>query len=118
MKRIIEIDEKIVEQAKAYNDLPYDDYVIAVAKAIANSKPYEEQPQKEIVPVCKVTFDKEQLQEMVDKKVAELFDRNKGEWRDYSDEGYIECPFCGSATTCEDNKDELHYCWNCGAFLH
>lgn len=30
------------------------------------------EPKKEIVPVCKVTFDKEQLQEIVDKKVAEL----------------------------------------------
>ena len=41
--------------------------------------------------------------------------RPHGEWRDYSNEGYVECPFCGSATNCEDNKDELHYCWNCGA---
>ena len=41
--------------------------------------------------------------------------RPHGEWIDHSDEGYVECPFCGSATNCEDNKDELHYCWNCGA---
>ena len=44
-------------------------------------------------------------------------ERPKGEWKDYSDEGYVECPFCGSATTCDDNKDELHYCWNCGSEL-
>ena len=43
------------------------------------------------------------------------FERPQGEWIDYSNEGYVECPFCGSATNCEDNKDELHYCWNCGA---
>lgn len=30
-------------------------------------------------------------------------------------EGYVECPFCHSATNCEDNKDELHYCFSCGA---
>ena len=41
--------------------------------------------------------------------------RPKGEWVDYSDDGFVECPFCGSATTCDDNKDELHFCWNCGA---
>lgn len=41
----------------------------------------------------------------------------KGEWIDYSDEGYVECPFCHSATNCEDNKDELHYCFSCGAEL-
>ena len=47
----------------------------------------------------------------------EMTERPKGEWKDYSDEGYVECPFCGSATTCDDNKDELHYCWNCGSEL-
>ena len=38
-----------------------------------------------------------------------------GRWFDHSDEGYVQCPFCGSLTTCEDNIDELHYCFNCGA---
>ncbi len=38
-----------------------------------------------------------------------------GKWFDHSDEGYVECPFCGSLTTCEDNIDELHYCFNCGS---
>lgn len=43
-------------------------------------------------------------------------ERPQGEWIDHSEtDGYVECPFCGSATTCEGNKDELHYCWNCGA---
>lgn len=41
----------------------------------------------------------------------------KGKWIDYSDEGYVECPFCHSATNCDDNKDELHYCFSCGAEL-
>lgn len=40
-----------------------------------------------------------------------------GEWIDYSDEGYVECPFCHSATNCEGNKEELHYCFSCGAEL-
>ena len=44
-------------------------------------------------------------------------ERPQGEWVDYSEEGFIECPFCHKATTCEDNIDELHYCWNCGAEL-
>lgn len=38
-----------------------------------------------------------------------------GKWFDHSDEGYVQCPFCGSLTTCEDNIDELHYCFSCGA---
>ena len=40
-----------------------------------------------------------------------------GEWIDYSDEGYLECPFCHSATNCDGDKDELHYCFSCGAEL-
>jgi hypothetical protein len=45
-------------------------------------------------------------------------ERPQGEWLDYSEEyGYIECPFCRQATTCESNIDELQYCWNCGAHL-
>lgn len=41
--------------------------------------------------------------------------RPTGKWIDHSDEGYIECPFCHSATNCEDNIEELHYCFSCGA---
>ena len=41
--------------------------------------------------------------------------QKSGKWIDYSDEGYVECPFCGHATNCEDNIDELHYCFYCGA---
>ena len=44
-------------------------------------------------------------------------DRPHGKWIDCSEDGFIECPFCHKATTCDDNIDELHYCWNCGAKL-
>ena len=30
--------------------------------------------------------------------------RKEGEWIDHSNEGYVECPFCGSCTTCEDRE--------------
>ena len=43
--------------------------------------------------------------------------RPKGKWIDYTDEGYVECPFCHSATNCDGNKDELHFCFSCGAVL-
>ena len=32
-------------------------------------------------------------------------ERKKGKWIDHSDEGYVECPFCHSATNCDGNKD-------------
>ena len=38
-----------------------------------------------------------------------------GKWLDYRDDGFVECPFCGHATNCEDDIDELHYCFYCGA---
>ena len=43
--------------------------------------------------------------------------RREGHWRDYSEDGYVECPFCEHATNCEDDIDELHYCFYCGAEL-
>ena len=48
-------------------------------------------------------------------KLLPSADRPTGRWIDYSDEGYVECPFCHSATTCDGNKDELHFCFSCGA---
>lgn len=47
--------------------------------------------------------------------IEALQDRPTGRWIDYSDEGYVECPFCHSATNCDGNKDELHFCFSCGA---
>ena len=32
-----------------------------------------------------------------------------------TEDGYVECPFCHSATNCDGNKDELHFCFSCGA---
>lgn len=42
MKLIIDIDKKVIQQAKHYHDLPYDDYVIQVAEAIANGTPLDD----------------------------------------------------------------------------
>ena len=47
--------------------------------------------------------------------IEELQDRSQGEWIDYTDDGYVECPFCHNATNCDDNKEELHFCFSCGA---
>lgn len=41
--------------------------------------------------------------------------RPKGQWIDHSDEGYVECPRCGSATNCDENINDLHFCFSCGA---
>ena len=42
-------------------------------------------------------------------------ERKKGKWIDYTEDGYVECPFCHNATNCDGNKDELHFCFSCGA---
>ena len=39
----------------------------------------------------------------------------KGHWIDHSDEGFVECSECGSATNCDGNIAELHFCFSCGA---
>lgn len=60
----------------------------------------------------------ELLQDAVDTAIYALSaqpERKTGEWIDYTDEGYVECPFCHSATNCDGNKDELHFCFSCGA---
>ena len=38
-----------------------------------------------------------------------------GHWIDHSDEGYVECSNCGSATNCDGNIADLHFCFSCGA---
>ena len=51
------------------------------------------------------------------REVKELFQEGsvKGHWIDYSDEGYVECSECGSATNCDGNIADLHFCFSCGA---
>ena len=41
--------------------------------------------------------------------------RPKGHWIDHSDEGFVECSECGSATNCDGNIADLHFCFSCGA---
>ena len=60
------------------------------------------------------TYDKACIIGVIDEQPT-VEERKTGKWIDYTDEGYVECPFCHSATNCEDNKDELHYCFSCGA---
>lgn len=79
-----------------------------------------ERPKKEIVPVCKVTFDKEQLQEIVDKKVAEMIERPQGEWIEEGTEigafgikyTWNKCNKCGWSSSLVIPKN---FCPNCGA---
>ena len=38
-----------------------------------------------------------------------------GRWIDHAEEGYVECLFCHSATNCDGNISDLHFCFSCGA---
>ena len=42
-------------------------------------------------------------------------ERKRSTWIDYTEDGYVECPFCHSATNCDGNKADLHFCFWCGA---
>ena len=57
------------------------------------------------------------FEEALDMAIDALQDRPQGEWIDYTDDGYVECPFCHNATNCDDNKEELHFCFSCGAYM-
>lgn len=46
---------------------------------------------------------------------ADVRENVHGEWIDCTEDGYVECPFCHSATNCDGNKEELHFCFSCGA---
>ena len=50
------------------------------------------------------------------KELKQLRKQEKtGHWIDNSDEGYVECSNCGSATNCDGNIADLHFCFSCGA---
>ena len=50
------------------------------------------------------------------KELKQLRNQEKtGHWIDHSEEGYVECSECGSATNCDGNINELHFCFSCGA---
>lgn len=53
------------------------------------------------------------------KELVELLkeqpERLTGRWIDHVEDGYVECPFCHSATNCDDNISDLHFCFSCGA---
>lgn len=57
--------------------------------------------------------------ETVRKTVEKEYEKEKtqGYWIDFRDDGYIECPICHSATNCEDDVNDLHFCFSCGAKL-
>ena len=42
-------------------------------------------------------------------------ERKNGKWKNYIEDGYLECPFCGAATNCDGDESELHFCFSCGA---
>lgn len=62
------------------------------------------------------SIDKVAMEQIIHDELPSVTQKS-GKWIDYSDEGYVECPFCGHATNCEDNIDELHYCFYCGAYM-
>lgn len=68
-----------------------------------------------VIPVATIKLGDEKTLKLV-KEAADRA-RPRGEWRDFSDMGFVECPFCEHATNCDDNIEELHYCFFCGAEL-
>ncbi len=115
MNRIIELSDN---DYKALKEEGVQNHIALADSIIARSMPYE--PQKEIVPVCKVTFDKEQLQEMVDKAVAELVADNKrseGKWvyKEFDEKTGIRNSYFCSKCGCPQGQVYINFCGQCGA---
>ena len=67
------------------------------------------------IPCDKCVQESEQLVEWLE-ELKQLRKQTKtGHWIDYSEEGFVKCSECGSATNCDGNINELHFCFSCGA---
>lgn len=55
--------------------------------------------------------------DVIRQTLAEAQPECTGRWIEYVEDGYVECPFCHSATNCDGNISELHFCFSCGARL-
>lgn len=77
-------------------------------------------PVKPVACIAKVNFSKEDMQEIVGKKVKEMVIRKKGHWimtndyftGAYGNIDYVKCSCCG-----EDSLEEGNFCPNCGSFM-
>lgn len=115
MTRLIDVDKLKKAIKKSSLTLPKYGSVIFLNNLndVIDNAPTVE-PKKEIVPVCKVTFDKEQLQEIVDKKVAEMIERPQGEWiKNETRPNECQCNKCGNY-----DLSYFPFCHWCGAEMH
>ena len=82
-------------------------------EAIEKIKMILEECTEDEYAVCYVTSDDADALDMAIKALEQ--EPRKGHWIDHSDEGYAECSECGSATNCDGNIADLHFCFSCGA---
>ena len=66
---------------------------------------------------CRACYIGDVLDALEDYPAADVVERKTGKWINYLEDGFVECPFCKSATNCDGDIAELHYCFNCGAKL-
>ena len=87
------------------------DQSICISQWTGNEKSYEEAI-KLVKEVAGMSLDCDDAH----KKLPSVTPaRKEGHWIDHSDEGFVECSECGSATNCDGNIADLHFCFNCGA---
>ena len=94
------------------------DEAIKHAEEVAEEKEeqaWEAQLQEEYITCKDCAKEHRQLAEWL-KELKQLRKQQKtGHWIYYSEEGVVECSECGSATVCNGNINELHFCFSCGA---
>ena len=102
----VDIDGAIDMAISALEQEPCDDEISRVLERMWNCRGKNT-----------TSIDKVKMEQIIREALPSVQPSRKGHWIDYSDEGFVECPFCEHATNCEDNIDELHYCFYCGAEL-
>ena len=96
------------------------DQSICISQWTGNEKSYEEAIKlvKEVAEEKRCEKCGEEHRQLAQwlKELKQLRKKEKtGHWIDHSDEGYVECSECGSATNGDSNIADLHFCFSCGA---
>ena len=110
---IVSIENRVRHAFNQGYDLGFKDGKKAKPQDIDYKAQYERLSQKAEIVISQLRADRDRLMSLP--SVTPI--RPKGHWIDHSDDGYVECPKCGSATNCDGNIADLHFCFSCGAEL-
>jgi hypothetical protein len=99
--------EELEESAKHHANDSREEVLLRRDRDIIRALP----PVKPAACIAKVNFSKEDMQEIVDKKVEEMVARKKGKWM-YVGDNCFACSECGEVCTVDQFNHINNYCDN------